>query len=61
MQIVTLTVRTIVVLTYQEALSWFVGADWEQWRANSFSRGRVASTRNHFTALSWCVHDDRSV
>ena len=59
MQIVTLAVRTIVVLTYQEALSWFVGAVLEQWRANSFSAA-VASTRNH-SVLSWCVHDDRSV
>ena len=31
MQIVLLAVRTIVALTYQEALSWFIGADWEQY------------------------------
>ena len=59
MQIVTLAVRTVVAPTCQEALSWFVGAVWVQWRTNSFSAA-VASKRNH-SALGWCVHDDRSV
>ena len=26
-----MAVRTIVAQTYQEALSWFIGADWEQY------------------------------
>ena len=59
MQIVTLAVRTVVAPTCQEALSWFVGAVWVQWRPNSFSAA-VASERN-LSALGWCVHDDRSV
>ena len=44
MQIVALAVRIVVALTYQEALSWLVGAVFEQLRANRFSAA-VASKR----------------
>ena len=44
MQIVTLAVCIVVALTYQEALSWLVGAVFEQLRANRFSAA-VASKR----------------
>ena len=44
MQILTLAVRVVVALTNQEALSWLVGAVFEQLRANRFSAA-VASKR----------------